>query len=61
SLRDKIGQMMMVGFYQNSNFMDTLWVDITQRNLGGVVLFGSNIQNPIQIQNLTAQLQQAAP
>lgn len=60
SLRDKIGQMLMVGFYQNSNFMDTLWVDITQRNLGGVILFGSNILNPTQIQNLTAQLQQSA-
>lgn len=60
TLRDKIGQILMVGFYQNGNSMDTLWVDITQRNLGGVILFGSNIQNPIQIQNLTAQLQQAA-
>lgn len=60
NLRDKIGQMLIVGFYQNGNFMDTLWVDITQRNLGGVILFGNNIISPSQIQNLTAQLQQAA-
>lgn len=60
NLRDKIGQMLIVGFYQNANFMDTLWVDIAQRNLGGVILFGNNIINPNQIQDLTAQLQQAA-
>lgn len=40
--------------------MDTLLVDISQRNLGGVLLFQSNISNPNQIQNLTAQLQQEA-
>lgn len=60
SLRDKIGQMLIVGFYNNGDFMDTLWVDITQRNLGGVILLGYNITSPSQIQNLNAQLQQAA-
>lgn len=60
NLRDKIGQMLIVGFYQYSNFMDTLWIDITQRNLGGVILYGNNINNPNQIQDLNAQLQQAA-
>ena len=60
SLRDKIGQMLIVGFYQYDNFMDTLWVDITQRNLGGVIVFGYNVISPSQIHNLDAQLQQAA-
>lgn len=60
SLRDKIGQMLIVGFYQYDNFMDTLWVDIAQRNLGGVILFGYNIISPSQIHNLDVQLQQAA-
>lgn len=60
SLRDKIGQMLIVGFYQYDNFMDTLWVDIAQRNLGGVALFGYNIISPSQIHNLDVQLQQAA-
>jgi beta-N-acetylhexosaminidase len=60
SLRDKIGQMLIVGFYQYDNFMDTLWVDITQRNLGGVILFGWNITSPSQIHDLNVQLQQAA-
>lgn len=60
SLRDKIGQMLMVGFSQYTNFMDTLMVDIEHRNLGGVLLFGSNIKSPGQVQALTAQLQQSA-
>jgi beta-N-acetylhexosaminidase len=62
SLRDKIGQMLIVGFWQydKDNFMDTLRIDITTRNLGGVILYGKNIISPSQIQNLTAQLQQAA-
>ena len=60
SLSDKIGQMLIVGFHQPSPFMDTLWVDIKQRNIGGVILFGRNVVNPAQIQHLNAQLQQAA-
>lgn len=60
SLRDKIGQLLIVGFYQYDNFMDTLWIDITERSLGGVILYGKNIISPSQIQDLTAQLQQAA-
>jgi len=60
TLREKIGQMVMVGFYQYTNFMDTLLIDISQRNLGGVILFGSNITSPTQIQTLTSQLQQSA-
>jgi beta-N-acetylhexosaminidase len=52
--------MLIVGFYQYDDFMDTLWIDITQRNLGGVILYGYNINNPYQIQDLNAQLQQAA-
>jgi len=59
-LRSKIGQMLIVGFDQYSNFRDTLMADITQRNLGGVILFGSNILNPLQVKNLTNQLQQTA-
>lgn len=60
SLSDKVGQMLIVGIYPFNNFMDTVWVDIAQRNLGGVVLFGYDIVNSFQIQDLTAQLQQAA-
>lgn len=59
-LRFKIGQMLMVGFDQYSNFMDTLLIDIDQRNLGGVILFGHNILDPQQIKDLTNQLQQTA-
>ncbi len=52
--------MVMVGFDQNSNFLDTLLIDIDQRNLGGVILFGNNILNPQQVKDLTNQLQQTA-
>jgi len=56
-LRQKIGQMIMVGFYGTS-VPDTLAVDIEQRNLGGVILYGHNLSNPQQIKDLTMQLQQ---
>ncbi|MCK4689804.1 MAG: glycoside hydrolase family 3 protein, partial [Candidatus Marinimicrobia bacterium] len=56
-LREKIGQMIMVGFY-GTVLPDTLVVDIQQRNLGGVLLFAHNMVNPQQIKNLTDQLNQ---
>jgi len=58
-LRQKIGQMIMVGFYGTS-VPDTLAVDIHERNLGGVILYAHNLINPQQIKNLTMQLQQLA-
>ena len=60
SLSYKIGQMIMVGFYPGSNFEDTLYYDIEHRNLGGVILMGYNLDNPTQIANLTASLQNSA-
>ena len=56
-LRSKIGQMIMVGFYPNTNFEDTLFIDLNQRNLGGVILFANNINDPQQVRSLTNQLQ----
>lgn len=58
-LRQKIGQMLMVGFYGTS-VPDTLAVDIGERNLGGVILYAHNLVNPQQIKDLTIQLQQLA-
>lgn len=58
-LRQKIGQMIMVGF-DGTSVPDTLAVDIGQRNLGGVILYGHNLSNPQQIKDLTMQLQQLA-
>ena len=56
SLEDKIGQMIMVGVENDDISQLTLINDLEQRNLGGVLLFGYNIDNPAQIRNLTADL-----
>lgn len=58
TLREKIAQMVMVGFQNNSEFYDTLLVDISERNLGGVLLFKHNLQSPAQIKQLTNELKQ---
>lgn len=60
SLSDKIGQMLMVGFTNFSSAKDTLINDIQDRNLGGVLYFGYNIQNPGQIKSLNSELQSYA-
>lgn len=64
SLRDKIGQMLIIGFKgeaveQNSPIVQA----ITDHNLGGVILYdrklvGKNIINPEQVQSLNLHLQQ---
>lgn len=56
SLREKIGQMLMVGFNPNSEFRDTLLTDLSERNLGGVILFGYNVSAPSQLEILTEEL-----
>ncbi|MCG8343209.1 MAG: glycoside hydrolase family 3 protein [Chlorobiales bacterium] len=70
SLNTKIGQMIMVGFRGTSlQEASGLKQDITQRHLGGVVLFdydvpskspGRNITSPGQLKKLTRELQEAA-
>jgi beta-N-acetylhexosaminidase len=52
--------MFMVGFAGETDFEDTLFIDIEQRNLGGVILFGHNLHNPVQISSLTADLKSYA-
>jgi beta-N-acetylhexosaminidase len=59
-LDHKIGQMIMVSFAPGTNFEDTLFYDIAHRNLGGVILFAYNLQDPLQIANLTSDLQHNA-
>ncbi len=56
SLQEKIGQMLMVA-YTNSASKDTLLKDISERHLGGVILFRSNLQNPTQMLALTNEFQ----
>jgi len=60
SLSYKIGQMVMAGFIPGSEFEDTLYYDIQHRNLGGVILMAYNLNDPTQIADLTASLQDSA-
>lgn len=51
SLKEKIGQMVWVGF-SGTKLNDTIKVDLAKRNIGGVILFANNISNPTQIKLL---------
>ena len=56
-LRNKIGQMIMVGF--NGKFIpQSLKEDLQVKNLGGVIYFGQNITNPNQIKLLSDSIYQ---
>lgn len=67
SLEEKIGQMLMVGFYGTSAGQNSrICSDIKRYNLGSVILFDynpvnknrpKNIETKKQLKNLTAQLQ----
>lgn len=51
TLKEKIGQMVWTGF-SGTKLHDTIKVDLQQRNLGGVILFATNISNPNQVKLL---------
>ena len=56
-LRDKISQMLMIGF-SGIDLSDTMIVnDIQQRKIGGIILFAANITSPEQVQQLNDSLQ----
>lgn len=67
SLKEKIGQLFMLGFEGSTLSMNAPIVnDIVQRNLGGVILFDkllskklseNNIISPLQVADLTSYLQ----
>lgn len=59
TLREKIGQMLIVGF-SGTTVDDSLKKDLSDRNLGGVILFGANIPNKNTLINLTKNLQNNA-
>jgi beta-N-acetylhexosaminidase len=60
-LRKKIGQMILVGF-MGQTVSDTILADLALRNVGGVILSGSNgnLKTPTQIRQLTAQIDSVA-
>ena len=58
-IRKKIAQMVVVGF-DGASATDTLLKDLSQRNLGGVILMGANIVSPSQLKTLTQQIIKSA-
>lgn len=60
SLKEKIGQMIIVGFNGGQTSQDSLMYDITNRNLGGVLIFAYNLRFPSQIKAQNNRLQNAA-
>lgn len=66
TLKKKIGQMLMVGFLGTTISdktypdMDTLRVDLAERNLGGVIEFGYNLKSPAQMKLLSDNMKSLA-
>lgn len=66
-LRDKIGQMLLIGFDgKRVNDQSQIVKDIQEKNIGGVILFDynsreknydKNIESPVQVQKLNKDLQ----
>lgn len=55
-LRQKISQMLMVGF-PGKTLADTILInDLQLRGVGGVILFSGNIESPTQLNQLTSSL-----
>ena len=59
-LDQKIGQMIMVSYAPDTAFEDTLHYDLEHRNLGGVILYRFHLHDPVQIRELTSELQDKA-
>ncbi len=59
TLEEKIGQMLVVGFhgYEAPEYL-LQW--LAEGRIGGVILFGRNIQNPQQVAKLTQTFHQAS-
>lgn len=50
--REKIAQMIMVGF-SGKSLNDSVKIDLSERNIGGIIYFAANIDNPLQIKLLS--------
>lgn len=56
-LRQKISQMLMIGF-PGTELSDAMIInDILERKIGGVILFAGNVTSPAQLKQLSKQLQ----
>lgn len=58
-LEDKIGQMLLVGFY-GLDAPDYILDWLREGRIGGVILFSRNVQSPQQVARLTQQIHEAA-
>ncbi|MCX7875085.1 MAG: T9SS type A sorting domain-containing protein [Melioribacteraceae bacterium] len=59
TLKDKIAQMVWVGF-SGTKLNDTIKIDLSKRNVGGIILFASNISNPTQVKLLNDTIKMIA-
>lgn len=60
SPRELLGQHLMIGL-DGHRLTDKEKKFITENNIGGVTLFGRNVQSPAQVAELTRELQELAP
>src|SRR5215207_6435364 len=58
-LEDKIGQMLLAGFH-GLEAPDYILDWLRQGRVGGVILFGRNVEIPAQLASLTRSLHEAA-
>ncbi|MGX2961708.1 beta-N-acetylhexosaminidase [Peribacillus sp. JNUCC 23] len=58
TLEEKVGQLMMVGFYGTEK-SDQIKELIEERNIGGVIYFDRNMSSPDQVARLSNSLQQS--
>lgn len=56
TLKEKVGQLLMVGFY-GTQPDETIKERIRDQKIGGIILFDRNMQSPDQVAQLTNQLQ----
>lgn len=60
-LEVKIGQMLLIGFRgQVINDNSRIMSEIKDHHVGGIVLFGENVQSPAQVLAMTSTLQKAS-
>lgn len=59
SLEDKIGQMLLVGF-QGLEAPDYILDWLREGCIGGVILFGRNVESPEQVARMTQQIHETA-
>ncbi|MBA3867754.1 MAG: beta-N-acetylhexosaminidase [Anaerolineae bacterium] len=59
NLEDKVGQMMMVGFY-GLEAPEYILDWLRQGRAGGIILFARNVESPAQLAQLTRSLHEAA-